>query len=200
MVFFRGIRGYLWIFPRTDRASVGIVARPGEASAADLRRRVAAYLEKSLPRATVVGSYGWVIPAPAADGRPPVPVLAEGVALVGDAAGIVDPITGEGIYYALASSRLLAEAILRGRLAEYPARVEETIVPELSRSGRWAERYFNPRVLETVLAAAGRSARVRTLIADLVSGRQRYATLPERILSSPGGRLLAAVFRTFLAA
>ncbi len=200
MRFYPGIRGYLWVFPRTDRASVGIVAFPGDATAAGLRRRVAEFLRQSLPSAEVVGSYGWVIPAPGADGRPLVPPLEDGVALVGDAAGLVDPITGEGIYYALASARLLAGAILRGRPQEYPVLLEETLAPELARAGAWAERYFKPAVLEAILAGARRSRRVRALIADLASGRQKYSTLSDRVGASPAGRILARVFRTFLAA
>ncbi len=200
MRFYPGLRGYLWVFPRVDRASVGIVGFPGDATAAGLRRRVTEFLRGSLPRVEVVGSYGWVIPAPGPDGRPLVPPLEDGVALVGDAAGLVDPITGEGIYYALASARLLAESILAGRPEAYPARLEETLAPELARAGAWAERYFKPGVLEAILVGAARSRRVRALIADLASGRQRYSTLPDRVGASPAGKILARVFRTFLAA
>ncbi|HKB15143.1 MAG TPA: NAD(P)/FAD-dependent oxidoreductase, partial [Planctomycetota bacterium] len=200
MRFYPGLRGYLWVFPRVDRASVGIVAFPGDATAAGLRRRVAEFLRGSLPRARVVGSYGWVIPAPGPDGRALVAPLADRVALLGDAAGLVDPITGEGIYYALASARILAGAILGGSPQEYPARLEETLGPELARAGAWAERYFKPSVLEAILAGAARSRRVRALIADLASGRQKYSTLPDRVGASPAGRILARVLRTFLAA
>ncbi|HEX8296903.1 MAG TPA: FAD-dependent monooxygenase [Chthoniobacteraceae bacterium] len=41
--------------------------------------------------------------------------------LAGDAARVVEPFTGEGIYYALASGALAAEHLIRGRLADYPA-------------------------------------------------------------------------------
>jgi flavin-dependent dehydrogenase len=40
-------------------------------------------------------------------------------ALLGDAAGFADPVTGEGIYYALRSAELFAEAYLAGRAADY---------------------------------------------------------------------------------
>ncbi|HET6204618.1 MAG TPA: NAD(P)/FAD-dependent oxidoreductase [Planctomycetota bacterium] len=200
MRFYPGLRGYLWVFPRADRASVGIVAFPGDATAPEMRGRVSAFLREVLPGATVVGSYGWVIPAPGPDGRPLVPVLADRVALLGDAAGIVDPITGEGIYYALVSARILAASILSGRPESYPSLLEEAVAPELARAGAWAERYFRTPVLEAILAGAGRSRRARDLIADLMSGRQTYGGLPERVTSSPAGWLLARVFRTFLAA
>ena len=41
--------------------------------------------------------------------------------LVGDAAGLVDPLSGDGIYEAFVSAELAAEAVLRGRPEEYEA-------------------------------------------------------------------------------
>jgi len=193
--FFRGIRGYLWVFPGPSRASIGIVARPGDAPASALRARVEEFRSRVLPNTEVVGSYGWMIPAPGPDGRPPVPVSGEGYALLGDAAGLVDPITGEGIYWAFLSAALLARAVLEGRPEHYREGVEEGIMPDLRPAGVWAERSFRAWVLEAVLVAAARSRRVRGLIADLASGEQRYATLPDRIRRRRVGRLLTPLLR-----
>ena len=48
-------------------------------------------------------------------------------ALAGDAAALVDPITGEGLYYALRSGDLLAEMLLAGSPERYPERLRATI-------------------------------------------------------------------------
>ncbi len=45
------------------------------------------------------------------------------VLLVGDAAGLVDPLSGDGIYEAFVSARLAAEAILEGAPSSYPGRL-----------------------------------------------------------------------------
>ncbi len=53
--------------------------------------------------------------------RAPVGPLRDGVLYVGDAARVVEPFTGEGIYYALESAALAARHIADGTLAQYPA-------------------------------------------------------------------------------
>jgi len=53
--------------------------------------------------------------------RAPVGPLLDGVVYVGDAARVVEPFTGEGIYYALQSGRLAAECIIGARVERYPA-------------------------------------------------------------------------------
>ena len=52
-------------------------------------------------------------------------VSGDGWAAVGDAAGLVDPLTGEGIYYALRSADLLGACVREGRLADYARRVDQ---------------------------------------------------------------------------
>ncbi len=53
--------------------------------------------------------------------RAPVPPRHGNLLLVGDAARVVEPFTGEGIYYALASGELAARAIISGDLPSYTA-------------------------------------------------------------------------------
>ena len=70
-------------------------------------------------------------------GRPGAPLAAGGAALVGDAAGLVDPLSGEGIYQAIASGIAVAPAIedyLSGAtdsLAGYQRAVERELLPDL---------------------------------------------------------------------
>jgi geranylgeranyl reductase family protein len=113
--------GYLWIFPKASHLSVGIGAlrpRPGELQAT---------LKRVMPRFGV-----------SLDGMPmhghPIPIYTrrERVAsrrslLVGDAAGLVDPLTGEGIRIAVKSGRMAAEAVLTGDLGNYSARIQREI-------------------------------------------------------------------------
>ena len=53
--------------------------------------------------------------------RAPLRPIRDGVVYVGDAARVVEPFTGEGIYYALASGTLAARHIVAGSLDRYPA-------------------------------------------------------------------------------
>jgi len=115
--------GYLWIFPKSDHLTVGIGAyhpKPGK-------------LQTTLKE--VMGRYGIPLEDIHLRGHPiPIYTRREKVTsartmLVGDAAGLVDPLSGEGIRFAIKSGRLAAESILSG----YP----EGYAKALNRSIGW---------------------------------------------------------------
>jgi hypothetical protein len=54
-------------------------------------------------------------------------LLGKRTLLTGDAAGLVDPFSGEGIRFAVKSGKIAAEAILSGDLAQYPSRIYREI-------------------------------------------------------------------------
>ena len=74
------------------------------------------------------------------------------MALVGDAAGLVDPFSGDGMYEAFLSAQLAAEAILAGDLRSYADAVERRIAP-LTRAG-WGARNAFKRFPRTTYAIA----------------------------------------------
>lgn len=107
--------GYAWIFPKAKGLSVGIAAlrpKPGELQAA--LAKVAARYGLSLAGVQLHGH-----PIPIYNRREPIATAR--ALLVGDAAGLADPLSGEGIRLAIKSGRLAAEAILSGQLNRYPA-------------------------------------------------------------------------------
>ncbi len=156
--FYDDVAGYLWDFPRPDHRSVGIVVpestwrRPqldGEID--DYASRVDGGVGPSVERAGAVigtawhghGDYGAIGGAD--------------FALIGDAAGLADPLTGEGIQNALRSAGLLARAWEAGDPARYPAMAAETFEDEFRR-GRLLRRHLleSPRglrLLERALAS-----------------------------------------------
>lgn len=130
--------GYAWAFPRLDHISFGI-ATTQEAfehkALDDLlwqfmlgyyqqrendKARIWAKLEGPAARATVKNlrataeRYAARIPGLADQTWDKRRACGEGWALLGDAAGFADPVTGEGIYYALRSAELFADAFSRG--------------------------------------------------------------------------------------
>lgn len=117
--------------------------------------------------------------------------------LLGDAAGLVDPITREGIYFALQSGAFAASALLSENPArEYDARIRETIHPELRRAARLKEAFFRPALTRLLIEALESSSAVRGVMVDLIAGRQPYATLKRRLLSTLEFGLMAkALFR-----
>ncbi len=129
--------GYIWIFPKADHLSVGIGIFGGKLPA---MRRV---LRQEMARLGVkVGERdGRGHPLPAYSHHEP---LHRGrVLLAGDAAGLVDPMLGEGIRYALQSGRLAAEAVLTGETARYTRRIQRQIGSDLIWGGRWAWVFYH---------------------------------------------------------
>ena len=113
--------GYLWIFPKSKHLSVGIGAlhpKPGELQAT-LRRVMARY---GIP---LEGAPQHGHPLPIYTRREPI--ATRRTLLVGDAAGLVDPFSGEGIRFAVKSGRIAAEAILAGHPERYQALVYRQI-------------------------------------------------------------------------
>jgi flavin-dependent dehydrogenase len=200
--FIKGLHGYLWIFPRSDHFSAGICGRMQGKSTAELRK----LLEDSLPEFGLglegARFYAHILPCFTAKTLQTAPFSGEGWAMIGDAAGFVDGITGEGLYYALRSAELLSEALLAGSPERYAVRVKDDFLPELERASRIADRFYSGdwlggSVLERMVQLTGRSARFRELMRDLFAGTQEYSNLRTRVrrsLPKIAAEALASVF------
>jgi geranylgeranyl reductase family protein len=122
--------GYGWVFPKGDHVNVGVGgwASEGPRLREHLARLCAAH---GMDPGSLEGLRGHRLPL-----RRPGSVLAEGrVALIGDAAGLVDPLSGDGMYEAFMSARLASEqalAILSGDadgFEPYAERLEAELAP-----------------------------------------------------------------------
>ena len=187
--FVPAFEGYIWSFPRPNHISYGLITRsePGWTARA-----------KNLLTNFLVADLGSDVFAQAEFYSAPVPCLGPASwrnnrisgdrwALVGDAAGLVDPITGEGIYYAFKSAQILAETI--DKPSEYPARVEAEIGRELARASRMYKRFYRGRFLagdfrKRTVQFAQRSRTLRSLLGNLILGNQSYLTLKKKLFFS----------------
>ncbi len=134
--------GYGWIFPKGDHINVGVGGNgeEGPKLRAELQRMCEAY---GIDPAAAQDTRGYRLPMRLTATR-----LARGTtAVIGDAAGLVDPLSGDGMYEAFLSAQLVSEAaldVLAGRaetLEPYQAAVERRITP-LTRAGWQAKRAF----------------------------------------------------------
>ena len=182
--------GYLWSFPRRDHLAIGICAQADATSATTLRAIVSRWVERSGAPATRLVPYGWPIPSlRARDFAAESPSGARWL-LAGDAAGLVDPITREGIYFALRSGQHAADALGGDDASRaYDLRLRSEIYPELMRAARLKEGFFRGTFTHLLVDALRHSARVRDVMADLVAGRQPYATLKRRLIATLEVRL-----------
>src|SRR5216684_7080715 len=106
-------------------------------------------------------------------------------ALLGDAAGFADPVTGEGIYYALRSAELFADAYLAGKPLDYEQRWRADFGKELQRASQMRRRFygnfwgapFTDRMIEFARGHRG----IRKVLGQLVAGDQGYVNLKRKL-------------------
>jgi flavin-dependent dehydrogenase len=170
--------GYGWVFPKGRHLSIGLAAtRRG----VNVHLALARYLQTlGLGPLERVQKHGFLIPlAPRAGG-----VVRGRVLLAGDAAGLADPVTGEGISAAIESGTLAARAILDG--GDEPRRVGERFDRALRplrrelRVGRALARltYDWPRVRRLVFRRYGQT--LSEGVTDVMLGEKTYAGIVSR--------------------
>jgi geranylgeranyl reductase family protein len=185
-------KGYAWIFPKRERLSIGV---------GDLRGGLAS--PKKIFDQFVRDEKGlasWKIPQPvghplplfsehnlAEDHRESIELVSGRALLVGDAAHLVDPLFGEGIYYAVRSGQLAAESILnqvhdqRRSLADYERVVRKEIYEEFRVAVRMASiLYSYPRLCHRLIP---RYQHIVSLYYDVLRGRETYQTFLARAKS-----------------
>ena len=183
--------GYIWSFPRPTHLAVGICAQADTGStAAALRARTAAWIHQTrIAEGARLEPYSWPIPSPGVGSLREGELAGPHWCLVGDAAGLVDPITREGIYFALASGEWAADAVIAGDAALYEARVRADLLPEIFRAARLKAGFFRLAATGLLIRALQQSGAVRDVMANLVVGSQSYAGLKWQLLKTLEWRL-----------
>jgi geranylgeranyl reductase family protein len=196
--------GYLWSFPRPGHLAVGICApATHRTTSGDLRRQSAEWIEQhGLDRHSRLVPYAWPIPSIGHQSQAAIALGGPGWLLLGDAAGLVDPLTREGIYYALLSGQWAAE-ILTSRAGidaalSYADKVFDEIHPELARAARLSEVFFAPAFSSLLVRALEENGAIRDVFVDLVAGVQPYRGLGRRLLATREWRLAANAIRVLL--
>jgi geranylgeranyl reductase family protein len=121
---------YGWVFPKGERLTVGVIAARGQGEATK------AYLREFVDRLGLSGFEAVQDSGHLTRCRSEGSPLRKGqVIAVGDAAGLLDPWTREGISFALRSGTLAGEYAAKGDLDGYVAALNATLVPDM-RAGR----------------------------------------------------------------
>jgi geranylgeranyl reductase family protein len=170
--------GYAWVFPKRRHLSIGCLTTRREP--VPLRARLEEYLRRLSLEPLERQDHGYAIPLAPRRGQP----MRQGVLLVGDAAGLADPLTGEGISWALWSGELAARAIVEqpadpeaaGRA--FHASLRRELLPELAVARRLARLLYGfPKLRAAVFRRAGQPMAER--IADLFVGEATFrSTVP----------------------
>jgi len=174
--------GYAWVFPKRKHLSIGVGCTASKAR--DLRAHYQKFLSSlSIGNYTVTRSSSQLTPT-CTKGKL---VWQDKALLLGDAAGLADPLTGEGISNAIQSAQLAAPVIEdslahnKVDLQDYQEALEENIMSEL-RIARVLSKIFI-RFPHLVFARVKRSDGIWRAGCGLVSGDLKYADIKGR----PGG-------------
>jgi flavin-dependent dehydrogenase len=169
--------GYGWVFPKGSHLSIGVLTTHRG------RTGLGTYLQQylavhGLQRARKIERHGYVIPL-RPTGRP---FMRNRTLLVGDAAGFADPITAEGISFAILSGQLAGRAIVDGHLDVervrrlYDVLLRKRILRELFVARPFAHVLYEQSPGREWLL--GRHARgVAEALTEVLSGNSTYMAL-----------------------
>jgi len=181
--------GFIWAFPPPSHASWGLITRSEPGWTARAKTLLSNFIVADLGPDPLKHAEFYSAPVPClgphswARNR----ISGERWALIGDAAGLVDPITGEGIHYAFKSAELLAQTIEKPD--EYASQVGREIGRELARAARMYRRFYRGRFLgadfrKRTIQLSRRSRTLRSVLGDLILGNQSYLTLKKDLVFS----------------
>jgi geranylgeranyl reductase family protein len=196
--FLPHLEGYIWIFPRCGHLSVGICGK-GE-PAGSLRKRLERFMTERGLSWKGAAFYSHLLPSLDTRSWRRNRVSGDGWIAVGDAAGLVDPITGEGLYYAIRSADLAARSLLfpsgdpGARATQYRTLLRRDFAADLEYGSRLARRVFLGRFLlgsvpTRMVQFTARSPRFAAIMQDLFAGRQPYLGLKRRLMRNLNGSL-----------
>jgi len=174
--FFPDIQGYLWAFPRSNNLAVGIVSNYcGKTNVKDIEKKLLNFIERYYPeQAPKISVQGAYIPLFCADDSKNIRICDNNWALIGDAATFVDPVSGEGIYYAVYSAEILSQCIVENELARYQPLCMKHFGENLVKALLGLKYFYQPEFIEVMIQMAKGSLSVCRIISDMMSGSLDY--------------------------
>jgi flavin-dependent dehydrogenase len=170
---------YGWVFPKGDHLSVGVGGLPVLPDYGSLLKR---YDDKHTANRVpgvaikkVLRKHGYLLPLR----RPGAPVQKGRAVLVGDAAGLVEAFTGEGIFWAIRSGQIAARCIARGRPETYTAYLDKALMPDLLSARRWMRVYVN--VPKACYLLPRQSSFFWGAVCRIVRGERRFRDIGRRL-------------------
>jgi geranylgeranyl reductase family protein len=187
--------GYAWIFPKDGQLSVGVCSRDPQV-APRFKNLLQEYIDRSPPlrgaRCKVLE--GHALPFH----RPGRTLASERIAAAGDAAGLIDPLSGEGIAFAVRSGRIAADIMLAAlegaaALTDYPAAIASAFATDFADSRRFAE-LFDRHPFPAVWSIC-RLPSVRRRFLRILGGSLSYGEALRSLRRNPLARIAFAASR-----
>ncbi len=177
-------KGYFWAFPKFGAVTCGI-GFFDRRRLPQIKEILHFYMKKNNIKGSVIREGGAFIPSNFSFKRS----SGEGFLICGDAAGFVDPLTGEGIYFAAESGRLAAESVLRAfskgdfSFKDYRKNVKKTFGKELKFA--WLTSLIFYSFKDKIFPHLLKNSHAAKVAADLLSGNITYSKAFKEFLLSP---------------
>lgn len=191
--------GYFWIFPAGDglvNVGTGMLLSEMDKQKVKIKKlhyqiiqEHPMFKERFKDSKVVEGTgKGWMLPL----GSPrkkrvnqPRRSAGNRVLLIGDAASLIDPFTGEGIGNAMVSAKFASEVteeIMNGKDAieageEFMQKVWDKLGPELTNSYKLQRLLKRKRLMNWVIGKAGRKPKIQAMLTDMLASKESQAQI-----------------------
>jgi len=180
IIFLKDRVGYAWCFPRHDHLSIGVGLEPSDSK--DIKKIFNEVISTYYPHVKIQSRWGAKIPSVKDEHFFKIPCSGKNWILVGDAAGHVDPSTGEGITYALWSAELASIAIINNNPSSFDMLWRKEYGDNLIGSCKSRDIFYNPIILDYSIRLAKRSRTLSTFFYELITNQIPQHDLLKRII------------------
>ncbi len=171
--------GYIWIFPKMDFVTIGLGTKLG---GLQIQKSLKKFIEEHpktkrliLPKKITIHSH--LLPFVSSPNFYKIPTTGKNWVLIGDAAGHVNPITGEGIYYAMKGGKLAAKSYLNEDIYLFETYWRKDYGGDLFYGSRFRNLFYNPKLIDIIINIGNKSSKMREIIADIIATRVPYDKL-----------------------
>lgn len=192
--------GYAWAFPKADHINLGAGlfflgrgarerdVRRDPAARGRIRAAIEAYAASLGLADRLVGLRSHAHPLPLWDGPEPLHTADGRVLLAGDAAGLINPLFGDGLYHAIRSGRLAARCVIDNDTRSYTRRVQQLLGTDFQAARRLSLLFYSlPRL---TYRHGIRHPRSSALAARLLAGEVSFRGLARRSMLRIGRGLV----------
>jgi geranylgeranyl reductase family protein len=153
--FLKNKQGYAWCIPRHDHLSIGVGV--DSSNSKKVKELLMDFISDHYPLIKIQSKWGAKIPNIKNLDFYELPCAGKNWILIGDAAGHVDSMTGEGITYALWSAELAAKSIINNDLSLFDKLWRQEYGDILINSCKTRDMFYNPTLLEYSFKIASKS-------------------------------------------
>jgi flavin-dependent dehydrogenase len=185
--------GYIWIFPKIDFITVGLGTKLGSS---EIQKSLKKFIDEH-PKANrlifpaKIKLHSHMLPFISSSDFYEKSVTGKDWVLIGDAAGHVNPITGEGICYAMKGGELAAKAYLSENVFLFEKYWRNAYGGDLYYGSKFHNLFYNSNVIDIAINIGNKSSKMREILADIIATRVPYDKLFKK-------KLFFSLLRIFL--